>query len=107
MSARQKHGFLHDELGDRSFARLGLTYTLIFTGAAVVAATAGLKIPAAAWPLLQNTIGGFMLWAGGRAVARYLGPQLAGMAQAVSSAAQRYRYVPDDELPRPVPPDPE
>ena len=86
MTKRPKHGFLHDEQGDRSFARLALAWVMVFTGLLIIGvAVFSFKVPDAVWSLLGTAIIGLMAWAGGRAIARYIGPQIGAVAAGIGA----------------------
>lgn len=83
---RETHNPLQDEQGDWSFSRAALL--LLVPNLLVLIWVDTLLpyvVPAEAYSTLITAITGFIMWAGGRAVARYLGPQVAGIAAAVMS----------------------
>ncbi len=87
-SERKVYGFLHDEQGNRSASRLWLACTIIFTYLVILLDVAGLDVPPEVYALLTALLIGLISWAGGSNIARYLGPQLAGIAQSFASRGQ-------------------
>lgn len=98
---RAKHGFLHDEQGDRSFSRGALCYVLPFT-LLLIAADSSLSWVHVATPAyaLLGTLNTFlMVWAGGRAMMRYVGPQLGSVAQGLGGTGPANDGAPGGDLP--------
>ncbi len=82
-------GFLHDERGSRSSARLLLIGALLFAGALIVLDSLAWNVPGPAYVLMGTVCTGLLAWAAGPRIAQYVGPQLGGVAAAVAAAARR------------------
>ncbi len=77
---------LKDEQGDWSTSRISFVCTLAFTIFLIYADTfRDVEVPTEAYALLGTLLTGLIAWAGGRAIARYVGPQIAGVAQGLTN----------------------
>ena len=84
----QEPGFLHDERGSRSSARVLLIGALLFAGALIVLDSLAWNVPGLAYVLMGTVCTGLLAWAAGPRIAQYVGPQLGGVAAAVATAAR-------------------
>lgn len=100
---RETHHPLQDEQGDWSFSRGALLLLVPNLLALVwVDTLMPYTVPPEAYATLLAVMIGFISWAGGRAVARYLGPQLAGVAGAITARLSGLPAAPA----APAPPEP-
>jgi hypothetical protein len=84
--SRKVHGWLRDEQGDKSISRLLLIVTMAFTFTVIaVDALTEAAVPGEAYALLGSLVVGLIAWAGGARIARYIGPQVAGIAQGIAA----------------------
>lgn len=84
--SRRVHGWLHDEQGDKSISRLLLVVTIAFSFLLIsVDALTQAVVPGEAYALLGSLIVGLIAWAGGSRIARYVGPQMAGVVQGIAA----------------------
>ena len=83
-------GFLRDERGHRSSARLWLSIVLTFTLAliALASCTDAVEVPAPAWALLTAVITYLAMGAWGPRIAQYISPAAQGIVESVSQAAR-------------------
>ena len=87
---RKKHGYLQDEQGDYSLARVLCLVALLFTFWLVIKASDGaFDVPLPVWALLTSVDLALIGWAAGPRIMRYLGPQIGAAAQGVASAGKR------------------
>ena len=84
--SRRVHGWLHDEQGDKSISRLLLVGTICFAFVLIAVDTVTMvTAPGEAYALLGSLIVGLIAWAGGARIARYVGPQIAGVVQGIAA----------------------
>ncbi len=96
--SRRQHGYLHDEQGDRSFARLCLSVVTVNILALVwVDVLTTLDVPATAYALLGTMFTFLCIWAMGRAAMRYLGPQVGAVVAALSRPNEPHRWASGDQ----------
>ena len=84
-------GFLTDERGSRSSARLYLALALLFTGVVIALDSAfpWWSSLAAVYALLGTICTGLLAWAAGPRIAQYIGPQVGAVASGIAAAARR------------------
>ena len=85
--SRKVHGWLKDEQGDNSMARLLLVVTVPFAFGVILADifVRRVEVPGEVYALLGGLLTGEIAWAGGARIARYIGPQIAGIAQGIAA----------------------
>lgn len=87
---RKTHGFLKDEQGDWSLARAAFVVVVLFVGGLIAADTFGpWDVPDTAYVLLGTLVTGLLAWAAGPRIARYVGPQIGGVASGIAAAGKR------------------
>lgn len=83
-------GFLRDEQGNLSGARLMLAGSLLYTLVMVVLDSLKvITIPGPAYVLLGTIFTGLLAWAAGPRIAQYVGPQAGAIAQGIAAAVSK------------------
>lgn len=94
-------GFLHDENGKLSMARVLLLYVVVRLDALAVldAARPALDLPVEWWAVQGGLLIALVAWAGGPRGLQYLGGQVGKVARAVAETVKRAagRKTPDHE----------
>jgi|GEM_PF-1076051 len=97
-------GFLQDEQGSWSTARVLLVVELVYLWVLALLATflPGTEVPGEVWALHGSLVIALIAWAGGPRAMQYLGPQVAGVAQGIAGAVRERlrgtdRFQKDDE----------
>ena len=88
-----------DERGNVSSARVSFWVALLFTLLLIAldSTVPWVDVPGAAYALLGSICTGVLAWAAGPRIAQYVGPQIAGVAAGIASAARGARQrTPED-----------
>lgn len=87
MSRHGIFGFMQDEEGNLSMARLMLVVWTAFTLVAVwLSAIDRISLPDPAYPLLGSTLLAIVGWAAGPRIMKHIGGQIAGVASGISQS---------------------
>jgi len=87
---RKTHGFFRDEQGDKSLGRVCLCAALALTALLICADTfTRHEVPDPAYALLGGLLTGLVAWVAGPRIARYVGPQIGGVASGIAAAGKR------------------
>lgn len=78
---------LRDEQGNWSTSRMSFVLTMFFTFGVILVDifNPSIEVPGEVYAILTSLLVGLIAWAGGRAIAQYVGPQIAGIAQGIAS----------------------